>query len=127
MKRTPLKRKSALTAKARMHKVSGKRKEYRASDEGKAAMAYMGEVKKLPCAVCGAPGPSDAHHCFHNRYGSRKSSDYDVIPLCKRHHTDGPEAIHNGKETWRQKHGSDYDYIAATREAIARDNLLHST
>lgn len=102
-----------------MRKVSKKRAAYRASDEGQAAWAYMGEVKRLPCCICGAPPPSDAHHCFHGRYGGRKSSDFDVVPLCKRHHQDGPEAIHNAKERWAAKHGPDYGYIEQTRRMVA--------
>lgn len=98
--------------------VSDKKRKHRASDEGKEALAYMGKVKQLPCAVCGAHGPSDVHHVFHDRFGSRRSSDFDVIPLCKRHHQDGPDAIHNGKETWRKKYGNDYDYIEQTRKAL---------
>ena len=52
-----------------------------ASQEGKAALEYMGKVKRLPCCACGAPGPSDAHHPIHDRFGSRKSGDFEVIPL----------------------------------------------
>lgn len=81
---------------------------------------YMAMVKRLPCCICGKPGPSDAHHCFHDRYGTRRARDMDVIPLCKEHHQDGPEAIHNGKATWRLKHGPDYGYIPQTRELVER-------
>lgn len=101
-----------------MNRVSEKRRKHRASPEGQAALEYMGKVKQLPCCVCGAPAPSDAHHCYHGRYGSRRSSDFDVIPLCKAHHQDGPEAIHNAKETWAVKHGPDYSYIEQTRKLV---------
>lgn len=77
---------------------------------------YLEAVKSLPCAVCGAPPPSDAHHCIHDRFGTRKVSDLDAIPLCKRHHQWGPEAIHSGKESWRKKHGPDWGFIEQTRE-----------
>ena len=76
--------------------------------EGK---AWMHRVKQLPCAVCHKPGPSDAHHVIHGRYGMRKAPDKATIPLCKAHHQDGPEAIHNGKATWMEKHGPDYSYL----------------
>lgn len=81
-------------------------------------MGYMMAVKQLPCAVCGAPPPSDAHHVICGRYGSRKTSDFDVIPLCKSHHQDGPEAIHNGKASWVEKHGPDYAYIEKVRRML---------
>lgn len=113
MRRTPMKRTGKLRS------VSAKRAAHRASKAGQDGLAYMRAVKRLPCAVCGAPPPSDAHHCIHDRYGVRKASDCSVIPLCKTHHQDGPEAIHNGKETWRAKHGADHGFIKSTRAAVA--------
>ena len=113
-----------------MRKVSKKKATYRASKEGREDLAYMGEVKKLPCVVCGAPGPSDAHHCQDKPpkdmgwiyeqmpAAGRKSGARDTIPLCKWDHQDGPEAYHRGKKSWRAKHGNDYDYIKQTREAV---------
>lgn len=98
-------------ARKRMRQVSEKRAAYRASAEGKRALEWMALVKGLPCVVCGKPGPSDAHHVCHDRFGTAKASDFDVIPLCRGHHTEGPEAIHNGKTTWREKHGPDYGYL----------------
>lgn len=85
----------------------------------KAAKEHLQRVKQLPCAICGAPPTSDAHHCIHDRYGTSKASDFDTIPLCKEHHQIGPNAIHNGKETWREKYGADHSYITATKRAIA--------
>lgn len=123
LRRTSFKnRGKPIAAKTPMRKRSKKREAYRSSAEGKAAMAYMGKVKQLPCCVCGAPPPSDAHHVIHDRFGTRKSSDFDVIALCKKHHQDGPDAIHNGKETWRAKYGPDHGYIEATKRAV-RDSL----
>ncbi len=81
---------------------------------------YMGYVKQLPCCICGRAGPSDAHHPICGRYGTRKAPDRDTVPLCKHHHQWGPEAIHNGKETWVSKHGPDTDYIEPTRKRVER-------
>ena len=83
------------------------------------ARAYMARVKALPCVICHRPGPSDAHHIICDRYGTNKASDFDVIPLCKAHHQDGPEAIHNGKESWVKKHGPDYAYLEVVKEWLA--------
>ena len=105
-----------------MRKVSAKRAAYRASDEGQEALAYMGKVKALPCCVCGAPPPSIAHHCIHGRYGTRKASDFDVIPLCSAHHDyPQPDAIHSGKENWACKYGPDYTYIEQTRRLVEQE------
>lgn len=111
------------------------RKPYSKPDKVSPDPAYMAEVKQLPCCVCGAPPPSDAHHCQHwpddieNHPYTRlpgaamKSGDRDTIPLCKADHQDGPEAFHRGKETWREKHGPDYSYIERTRQAV-EDRLI---
>lgn len=99
----------------KMKPVSDKKRAYRKSTEGRAAMEYMHAVKGLPCVICGHPTPSDAHHIISERFGSRKSSDWDVIPLCKSHHQDGPEAIHNGKASWQAKHGLDTSYVERVR------------
>lgn len=116
-----LKRTGFTTTRKPMNKVSPKRRKKHSSSEGKAGYAYMGLVKQLPCCVpgCGAAAPSIAHHCFHGRYGSRKESDFDTIPLCAQHH-DYPhkEAIHSGKLTWATKHGPDYGYIEQTRKLV---------
>ena len=120
MKRNkPLRRTPFKSTPKPMKRVSDKRRRHWQSAEGKAEFDYMKAVKSLPCCICGRAGPSDAHHCIHDRYGSAKRSGFDTIPLCKSHHQDGPEAIHNGKETWREKHGPDYDYIEPTQKLVA--------
>lgn len=81
---------------------------------------YIGYVKRLPCCICGASPPSDAHHPISGRYGTRKAPDASVIPLCKAHHQWGPEAIHNGKSGWEARHGPDTDYIEQTRKRVDR-------
>tara|TARA_B100000035_G_C20868757_1_gene495178 strand:- start:389 stop:784 length:396 start_codon:yes stop_codon:yes gene_type:complete len=101
-----------------MRKFSEKRAKQRASREGKRGQEYMRQVKQLPCCICAKPGPSDAHHPICDRYGTRKASDFDTIPLCRECHLDGPNAIHNGKQTWREKHGPDHSYIKSTRLRI---------
>jgi len=75
------------------------------------ARAHIARVKQLPCIICLKHGPSDAHHVICGRYGSAKASDMDVIPLCKAHHQDGPDAIHNGKASWVEKYGEDHKYL----------------
>jgi hypothetical protein len=98
-------------AKKKIRQVSAKKKAYRASAEGQAGLEHMERVKMLPCAVCGAAAPSDAHHVIHDRYSRRKASDFQTIPLCKAHHQDGPLAIHNGKARWREEYGADWSYL----------------
>ena len=61
---------------------------------------------------------SDAHHVICGRHSARKASDWDVIPLCRSCHLDGPHAIHNGKASWIERNGPDTDYIEAARLAV---------
>ena len=124
---TSLKRTPFLSNSKPVKQVSDKKRAYRASDEGKEAMLYMGKVKQLPCAVCRAPAPSDAHHVICGRYGTRKASDFDVIPLCAPcHRYPHPGAIHTNKTAWVERNGSDTDYIEQTREAVRQlDHFPH--
>lgn len=80
----------------------------------------MGAVKQLPCAICGTPGPNDAHHCQSGRFGKAKASDFDVIPLCPpcHRHEYGPGAYHYSKRAWEAVHGPDTGYIERTREMV---------
>ena len=92
---------------------------YEKAGKPKKDPGYMALVKQLGCCICGMPPPSDAHHCISGRYGTRKSDDRDCIPLCKDHHQNGPNAIHNGKASWEAKHGPDTAYIKPTRRLVA--------
>lgn len=42
---------------------------------------WLDMVRKRPCMNCGLPGPSTVHH-IAGSFGSKKTSDYAVIPLC---------------------------------------------
>lgn len=50
-------------------------------------------VKELPCGVCGANGPSDAHHIIQHK-------QYLCIPLCKDCHQGSFNGIHGQKRIW---------------------------
>lgn len=84
----------------------------------KAGILHMERVKALPCAVCHRSGPSDAHHVFHGRYGSRKSSDFETIPLCKGCHL-GQNGIHNDKKQWAIRHGFDHEFLPVVAAMLA--------
>jgi hypothetical protein len=96
MKRSPIKQKSVKKIKARKTKA------------GALAAAHMLWIKGLDCECCGRSGPSDAHHAYHDRYGTAKRSDWLTVPLCKECHQDGLESVHNAKKTWLEKHGPDW-------------------
>jgi hypothetical protein len=55
--------------------------------------AYLLQIKNLPCGVCGAPGPSDAHHIEQGLH-------YLCIPLCKDCHQGSHNGIHGRRSIW---------------------------
>jgi hypothetical protein len=114
-----MKRGGPLKRKTPMNKVSAKRWVSWASNDGQRGLRYMGYVKQLPCVACGKPGPSEAHHCYHDRYGTRKASDFDVIPLCPACHRTDRLSVHNAKATWRETHGPDHGFIPQVRGDVA--------
>lgn len=82
-----------------------------------AGRAHMHRVKQLPCVICRKPPPSAAHHVFHERYGSRKASDFETIPLCWACHQ-GPDGVHEAKETWALINGFDFEFLAVVADQL---------
>lgn len=54
---------------------------------------HLANVKALPCGVCGAAGPSDAHHIEQHQ-------QYLCIPLCKDCHQGPHNGVHGQKRIW---------------------------
>lgn len=102
---------------ANIPKVSAKTKARKASADGKAGALFMAKVARLPCVICGA-FPVQVHHVICGRFGSRKASDFDTIPLCHAHHL-GPDGIHANKAAWVARHGDDRDYLLAVAKMVA--------
>jgi hypothetical protein len=55
---------------------------------------YLATVKSLPCGVCGAAGPSDAHHIEQHK-------QFLCIPLCKDCHQGSFNGIHGQQRIWK--------------------------
>lgn len=87
---------------------------------------HMAQVARLPCIICSAR-PVDVHHVFHGRYGTRRASDHEVLPLCKSCHTDAPWSIHRDKKGWRDRHGHDFDLLPAVADSLAALALADAT
>lgn len=83
-----------------------------------AGLEHMRRVKQCPCVICQAPPPSDAHHCISGRYGSRRASDFETIPLCKNHHQ-GADGIHTNKYRWETLYGLDTLYLPLVERWLA--------
>ena len=57
---------------------------------------HLTRVKELPCSVCDAPGPSDAHHVKQHR-------QYTCVALCKDCHQGAIMGWHGQKRMWNLK------------------------
>ena len=86
------------------------------------ARRHIEQVKRLPCIICGRPGPSDAHHCYCDRFGQRKASDFETIPLCKECHQIGPMAIHNDKAGWVERNGPDHGFLPRVADMLRAED-----
>ena len=73
--------------------------------------AYVGLVKELPCSVCGAPGPSDAHHIKQHR-------QYTVVALCKDCHQGSRNGWHGQRQMWKLKKMDEVDALNVTIERV---------
>ena len=75
---------------------------------------HLARVKELPCSVCDASGPSDAHHVKQHR-------QYTCVALCKDCHQGAVMGWHGQKRMWSLKKMDEIDALNIT---IAR--LLES-
>lgn len=72
-------------------------------------------VKELPCSVCDASAPSDAHHFKQHR-------QYTVIALCKDCHQGSFNGLHGQKRMWAVMKMDEIDALNVTIERLL-DNL----
>jgi hypothetical protein len=57
---------------------------------------WVGQIKALPCGVCGQAGPSEAHHIVQGLH-------FMVIPLCPDCHRGEHNGIHGRRCMWNVK------------------------
>ena len=55
---------------------------------------HLALVKSQPCAICGAGGPSDAHHIEQQQH-------FLALPLCRDCHQGSKNGIHGQRNIWR--------------------------
>ena len=117
MKRSHFKRSTPIRTKPKRNKVNAPTRA-----DGVTGAQYMGMVAQLACAACQSRVNVQVHHCFHDRYSSHRTSDYDTIPLCEGCHQGDFDttklAIHRAKTQWRMKYGPDHSFIPQTRKAV---------
>jgi hypothetical protein len=74
---------------------------------------HLAAVKEMPCGVCGAAGPSDAHHI-------EQGLQFTCIPLCKDCHTGSHNGIHGRKAIWNVTKKTEMSVLNDTIEALTR-------
>ena len=75
--------------------------------------AHLGAVKELPCSVCDAPGPSEAHHI-------EQGLQYTAVALCGDCHR-GPSGWHGTKALWRVRKMDELKALNVTIERLLND------
>jgi len=83
----------------------------------KAERQHMNRVSDLGCAVCRRMGyagtPAEIHHKRAGTGAGRRSSHYEVIPLCPEHHR-GKTGLHGlGTKGFPKHWGFDEDDLLA--------------
>ena len=71
---------------------------------------HMRRVKELPCSVCDAAGPSEAHHI-------KQGDHWTVVALCQGCHTGPVNGWHGRRGMWRLKK---MDELAALSVTLRR-------
>jgi hypothetical protein len=68
---------------------------------------HLAQVKSLPCSVCDASGPSEAHHV-------KQGFQYICIALCPDCHTNSVLGWHGQKRMWHIKKMDELDALNIT-------------
>ena len=74
---------------------------------------WIGMIKELPCSVCGAHSPSDAHHI-------KQSCSYAVVALCKSCHQGSKMGWHGEKAAWYIAKMDELDALNETLKNLAK-------
>lgn len=98
--------------------MGGYRLRYDVSAMSAAAKRHVGRVKMLPCALCGAGAPSDAHHLLEGRIQGRRSSDFCTIPLCKDCHQGERNGVHGQQMMLKIMKKTELQLLAETIETL---------
>jgi len=74
---------------------------------------HLAKIKEMPCGVCDASPPSDAHHIVqHNQYL--------CIPLCKDCHQGSHNGIHGQARMWSVMKLNEMDVLNLTLANLFR-------
>ncbi len=83
----------------------------------------MDRVADLGCIVCRnagfGPTPATVHHIRDGQGCAQRASNFLVVPLCPEHHQ-GKDSIHNDRQMFQARYGSELDMLAQTISEASR-------
>jgi hypothetical protein len=74
---------------------------------------HVGRIKEMPCGLCGAAGPSDAHELQQEYW-------FTSIPLCRDCHMGQFNGIHGQKRMWSVLKETELSVLDKTIGALVR-------
>lgn len=74
---------------------------------------HLARVKELPCSVCDASGPSEAHHI-------KQGLQYTCVALCESCHRGALMGWHGQKRMWALKKMDEFDALNVTIERLTK-------
>ena len=72
---------------------------------------HLARVKELPCSVCDANGPSEAHHMKQHR-------QYTCIALCESCHRGALMGLHGQRRAWAIRKMDEADALNVTIQRL---------
>lgn len=72
---------------------------------------HVGRVKELPCSVCNAPGPSEAHEIEQGLW-------FASVALCPDCHRGAENGLHGRRAMWRVMKMDEVKALAVTVERL---------
>ena len=72
---------------------------------------HLARVKELPCSVCDANGPSEAHHMKQHR-------QYTCIALCESCHRGALMGLHGQRRAWAIHRMDEADALNVTIQRL---------
>jgi hypothetical protein len=74
---------------------------------------HLAKVKELPCSVCDASAPSEAHHI-------KQGSQYTCVALCEDCHRGSRNGLHGQRFMWKIKKMDELDALNVTLSRLFR-------
>ena len=73
--------------------------------------AHIEKIKTMPCIVCGADSPTEAHHI-------KQALPYSVVPLCHDCHRGARNGWHGERAMWKIMKLDELGALALTIERL---------